>query len=64
MEERITELETRISYQDKIIDDLNNVVIDLRKQVDKLHAEYTKIKDNLEEDNIKDIDDETLPPHY
>ena len=64
MEERLTELETRISYQDKIIDDLNNVVIELRKEVNLLRAQYNKVRESLEDDNIKDADQETKPPHY
>lgn len=64
MEERMTDLETRISYQDKIIDDLNNAVIELRKEVDLLRAQYKNVKESLEDDNIKDSDQETKPPHY
>ena len=64
MEERLTELETKISYQDQIIEDLNNVVIELREQVEQLTKLYKKIKNESEESNIKDASLEVPPPHY
>ncbi|MEM7647219.1 MAG: SlyX family protein [Pseudomonadota bacterium] len=64
MEERLTELETKISFQDQIIEDLNKVVIELRAEVERLTKQCEKISKILEEDNIKDASLEEPPPHY
>lgn len=64
MDDRLTELETRVSYQDQIIDDLNKVIIELRNQVEKLDERYLKIAETLKEDSVKDSSLEVPPPHY
>lgn len=64
MEERIIELETKISYQDQLIEDLNKVVIELRMQLDKLEVRYAQLTTDLKESSVKDLSQEVPPPHY
>ncbi len=64
MEERLTELETKISFQDQIIEDLNQVVIELRNKVDRLEFAVKKLIEENENSNLKDASQETPPPHY
>lgn len=64
MEERLNELETRIAFQDHTIEELNKVVIELRKEVEAATKQCEKIKKILEEENIKDASLEEPPPHY
>lgn len=65
MDEKIIELEKKIAYQDSVIEDLNQVVIELRAQVDILTAETAGIKDQIDNVNWSlDPKDEPPPPHY
>ncbi len=66
MEDRVTELETKVTYQDQIIEDLNQVVSEQRVQIDKLIYQFKKIseKEGSKDSGIVDISLEVPPPHY
>ena len=64
MEQRLTELETKITFQDQSIEDLNQVVIELRAKVDELNRQCKRLVEIIEDENIKDSSLETPPPHY
>ena len=64
MEERLTHLETQIAYQDQIIEDLNQVVIELRQKVEELEKLCISLKDQNSGSHIKDPSLEVPPPHY
>ncbi|MCH2534037.1 MAG: SlyX family protein [Bdellovibrionales bacterium] len=64
MEERLTELETKISYQEQTIEDLNQVVIELRWKLDKLEGQCKQLSEQLDKTKIKDKSLEVPPPHY
>ena len=64
MEERITELESKVSFQEQPIEDLNTVVIELRREIEKLQKHCKKLSEILDDDNIKDASLEVPPPHY
>ena len=65
MEQRITELERKISYQDKLLQELNEVVFDLSKRLHQLESKQKAMKDQFESGNlVKRPEDETPPPHY
>jgi len=49
MEQRLIELERKISYQDKLLQELNEVIFALSKRLDQLEARQ---------------EDEIPPPHY
>ncbi|MFP4417753.1 MAG: SlyX family protein [Chitinispirillaceae bacterium] len=66
MEDRIIQLETRIAFQDRTIDELNQVVIMLRDTVENLQKKVANLEELVSEmqaDKDKDISDE-IPPHY
>jgi len=44
MEERLTELETKVMFQDQTIEDLNQVIYDQQQQLDKLSNEINFLK--------------------
>ena len=64
---RITEIETKLAYQEDLIQSLNQVIIDMQKQIDAL-----ELQNNILRDNLKDIeqalpnsqDTNEVPPHY
>jgi len=47
MEERLTELETKMMFQDQIIEELHQVIYDQQQQLDKLGAEMAVLKKQL-----------------
>jgi len=67
MEERLIALETKISYQDHLIQELNDVVTRQQGQIDQLEAEMKRIRDHLKgttESQLARPDEEIPPPHY
>ena len=67
MEERIVELETRISYQDHIIQELSDVVAAQQKEIDRLSGEVRAIRSLLQQvrpSRLRTPDEEDPPPHY
>ncbi len=64
---RITELETKLSYQEHIIQELNEVVIRQQKQIDALEKELKHIREYLKQGQSSGLarpDEEAPPPHY
>jgi SlyX protein len=67
LENRIIELETRLSYQDHVIQELNEVVIRQQNQIDSLIRDGRRIRDHLKEQNQTEVsrpEEEAPPPHY
>jgi len=67
MEDRIIELETKISYQEHLIQELNDVITHQQKQIDALEVEMKRIRDHLKSSNSSNIarpEEEVPPPHY
>jgi len=67
MEERLIELETKISYQDHIIGELNDVVTRQQQQIDRLEKEMRQVREHMKVDSSSGLarpDEETPPPHY
>jgi SlyX protein len=64
---RIEALEVRVAYQDKVIEDLNQTVIDQWKKIDGLRRQLNEVLDRVQE-----VEDhaggpsapEPPPPHY
>ena len=65
MQERLIELERKISYQDKLLQELNEVIFSLSKRLDQLESRQKAMNDQLTSGNlVKRQEDETPPPHY
>lgn len=67
MEERLTNLETQISFQDQTIEDLNQRIIEQQQQIDLLTKQLKKLTEKVssqDEPGIVDISLEVPPPHY
>ena len=66
-EERIIELEAKISYQEDLIQEVNKQVIDQQQQIDKLTNLYELLKEQFKEivSSLPDaVAGEENPPHY
>ena len=63
MKERLQELEIKVTYQEQTIEDLNQVVLQLREEVGELSKIVKQLTQQIDT-GIKDQKDETPPPHY
>lgn len=63
-EQRLIDIEAAIATQEKMIDDLNLVVIEQGKTIDKLVKQNRMLVDALRESTVKPLSEETPPPHY
>ena len=60
---RIDALEMRVAYQDQVIEDLNQAIIDQWKQIDGLKRQLAEILDRVQEVEDGSAAPER-PPHY
>lgn len=67
MDERLTELEIKITHQDQVIEDLNQLVIQQQDLLDELKAEVKRLTDSTVTSGLPglvDASQEPPPPHY
>jgi len=67
MKNRLIELETKISYQDHIIGELNDVVTRQQQQIDRLEKDMERLQAHLKQSGNAEIahpDEEVPPPRY
>lgn len=66
MEQRFTELETRITFQDDTIQALNEVVTQQQQQIEQLKLQIAALKEKIESpsQSLMVEQDEKPPPHY
>jgi uncharacterized coiled-coil protein SlyX len=61
---RLLKLEEKVAYQDKLIADLNDVVVSLNREVDALSVRLRSVESTLgSELGARDVPNEK-PPHY
>lgn len=66
-EDRLIDLESHLAHQDRTISDLNDVIISQQRTIDNLEARLQRIENNVKQislSTVKDISEETPPPHY
>ena len=67
MDERLTELEIRFSHQDDFLHQLNQVVVEQQKKIERLEKELLDLKRNVGSENgisaTRNLSEEK-PPHY
>lgn len=47
MEQRVTELESRLAHQERMIEDMNEVLVVLRETVERLERELGAVRGHL-----------------
>lgn len=65
--QRLTELETRVAFQDQTIQELNEVVTRQQREIDHLTRELEALRERLRGFTPSPVvppDEETPPPHY
>lgn len=63
-EQRLIEIESALANQERMIEDLNQVIIGQGKTIDFLVKQNRCLLENLKTDEIKPLSEETPPPHY
>ena len=66
MEDRLNEIEIKISYNEDLLDELNRTVFRQQQQIDALIAEMRTLRDQVrtaEPAEPRNLRDE-IPPHY
>lgn len=61
--DRLTELEIKVTYQDETIRALNEVVLELRQEIQELKARFDAAEEETAEVPATSMPHE-LPPHY
>ncbi len=61
-EERLIELETRLMHQEKLLEQLNEVVTSQHVQIEGLVRAMTQVKEQVLGGNPEDVNEP--PPHY
>lgn len=66
MDNNILNLEIKIAYLEDFTNQMNKVIIEQSKKIDKLIEVNKQVREKLSilEENIKEPTDETPPPHY
>ena len=67
MDERITEVEIRLTHIEDTLDVLNQTIIDQHKLIDQLQLQIAILEKKLKAaatSNIAHESEETPPPHY
>lgn len=67
LEQRIIELEMKVAFQEKNVDDLNQSLVEQQLIIEKMQLQIrylaSKLKD-IQPSNIASQAEETPPPHY
>ena len=61
---RLTDIEMALDNQQRAIDDLSEMLIKQGKVIEHLQKQNAWLKNNLNQDVVKPLDEETPPPHY
>lgn len=66
-EERFMALEMRSAHQERMLGELNEVVIEQQRRIEQLESEVKRIREQLlsvAASPVKDASEESPPPHY
>lgn len=63
-EERFVDIEISLSEQQKMLEELNQVVIEQGRKIDLLTKQNQYLLKLIERDVVKPQSEETPPPHY
>lgn len=64
IENRLIEIESALANQERVVEDLNQVIIEQGKHIDKLQKQIKYLVDNVDVNVVKPLSEETPPPHY
>lgn len=63
-DERLMKIEMALAEQEKMLGELNEVLIEQGRQIERLLKQNRYLISKLDEDSVKPQSEETPPPHY
>lgn len=63
-DERLMAIEMALAGQERMLEDLNQVIIEQGKQLERLEKQNRYLLNLLKADTVKPEGEETPPPHY
>ena len=63
-DERFINIEMALANVERMLDDLNQVIIEQGKMIEKLSMQNQYLMNLAENDTVKPQSEETPPPHY
>ena len=64
LDDRLMNIEIALANQERVIEDLNQVIIEQGKKLDHLQKQNKYLLENLVPAAVKPLSEETPPPHY
>ena len=67
MHDEIVDLQTRLAFQDGLLEELNQIITGQQKQIDRLETAVNALKaqlESLQHTQLMQLGDEPPPPHY
>lgn len=64
LENRLIEIEMVIANHEKVIEELNQVIIEQGEQILRLQKQSRWLIENIDIETVKPLSEETPPPHY
>ena len=64
VENRLVDLEIRVTFQERTIEELNEVIIDQQNQIDRLARELKRVQEQIRTPPAPGPIPDPLPPHY
>lgn len=64
LQDRVLELEVKAAYQERTIEELHEVVLDLRKEIESLRREFEKLREETQSNDKPVGPAHEPPPHY
>ncbi|WP_044470060.1 SlyX family protein [Mannheimia massilioguelmaensis] len=67
LEQRIAELEMKITFQEGVLEELNEALVQQQFMMDKMHFQLRNLANKLKDmqpSNVARQSEETPPPHY
>ena len=61
-DERLIDLEERLMHQDKLLEQLNEIVTAQQGEIESLRRELVRLREQLAQGATEDVDEP--PPHY
>jgi len=64
MEDRVTELEIKLTYQERLIETLNQALIEQQAEIDALKRQLAVLDERTGSVPLPDTPGDEAPPHY
>lgn len=64
VEDELVEIERAVTYQDRMLKELNAVVIEQGREIEKLKHLVDMLTQSVDVRFVKPLSEETPPPHY